>query len=304
MAEKSVKGYRAGESLPHTFNAAEILDLINARTHAKSLGLPVESALDIGKRILVEGRSDAGTNSYDWNNKAASAAHKAMRLGGHGDTAATFVAAQVEKSAVASRLGISFDEAWNGTGRSHVGKTGKDYEKRSQEFEKVKTDPRNKEFFDLIANAEIAPYKANEAFLLDPYRLKVMAYGEHLTDRSGDNLPFVKAFDKIAAKYPGQKLGYLAASTASDEAAIVATRELRGGNIASMHSYDKERLAIFDSKPADYRKMVEEFAQPMIDVKSPPKPIEKLPDPTPPEQSISDRIKSTVSSIFSYSPDK
>lgn len=37
----------------------------------------------------------------------------------------------------------------------------------------------------------------------------------------------------------------------------------------------------------------------IINVKSPPKPVQKLPDPAPAEQSIPDRIRSTISSIFS-----
>ncbi len=308
MADK-IKAYRAGETLPHTFDTGSIIDIISAQMHAQSLGYPVESAQDVGKRILLEGRTDAGTNGYDRNSDAIKAVHQAMILGGHSETAAEFVAAQVEKSKVAKRLGISFDEAWNGTGKVRgTNATGKDYEQRANNFEQVKTDPRNKDFFDLIANTQVAPYKANNAFLVDGYNLSREAYGNLTTKSDGrqsvDNLPFVRAYNKLADSYPGQKKGYLAANEALHDAQVVAVRQLREGNINSMHRYDKETLAKFDSKPEQYRKMVEEFAQPMVDIKSAPKPLQKLADAEVPEKSLSDTVTSKLKSLFSMDTKK
>ena len=294
MADE-IKAYRARETLPKTFRASDIVEMAAARYQAETLGYSVESARDLGKRILVEGREDAGANSRDHNNKNSEAVYNAMQLGGAGLVPSTYVAIMTEKQATAKRLGISLDEAWNGTGRSSVGKTGKDYAARMLDHDAVKRDPRNAEFFALI-EAQTPEYKADKNNLLDRFKVKEIAYG--------DNSQAVTAYLQQQARDGKSNPGWLQASEAVNDAAYVAVAKLQGGEAKNLYPGEKVHVRDYNQRSPEYKESVEKFAGTMLAPHLPPKPIEKLPDPAPPAQSISDRIKSTVSSIFSYSPDK
>ena len=139
-----IAGYRAGENLPLNLYAP---DVVNTAQAVKTGLITPEQLL---ARILLEGREDAGANSIDRNNPNSVAYKQQLESNGISESGARLAALLREKTAVAKRLGISLDEAWNGTGRSSVGLTGKDYAQRAVKFRNVAADPRNGPLLDLI----------------------------------------------------------------------------------------------------------------------------------------------------------
>lgn len=163
--DEIVKGYRYNESQPHGFGTKQVSTLAKAAQYAvDNLGVPAVAISSLPARILMEGRADAGVNDNSWNknNKSAQQVYDGMIDAGFKPSQATYAAAVTDKSQVANRLGITFDEAWNGTGRSQdSGKTGKDYSNSmAQSSSAVMTDPRNADFVNFInrsANNQLTP---------------------------------------------------------------------------------------------------------------------------------------------------
>lgn len=158
---KSITGTRYKETIPipegatkYTYwDTKEVYDLATAIRTAKDFGGPNVTAEDLVNRMLVEGRSDAGANEYNRDNKTARKLFLNMLDSGASDKSATFVAAMLDKLAVAKRLGKPLDEVWNGTGTSKYGKTGKDYAVRMEQSKPAATAPQNTQLLDYVKRA-------------------------------------------------------------------------------------------------------------------------------------------------------
>lgn len=158
-----IKGYRAGESLPKKFEIEDILKMSAGIGAALKAGMPTTGATTYLNRVLLEGRADAGANSYNTNNPRAKKLYQTLSDQGVSEPAAIYAAAILDKTEVAKRLGISFDEAWNGTGVSQYGTTGKDYADRAALFAKVQDDPRNAGLRDVITRGITGSLSPREA---------------------------------------------------------------------------------------------------------------------------------------------
>lgn len=170
MTSTKIKGYRHKETLPKTFDRAAIITIAKAAGEGKKHGMPSVGLEQLANKILVEGREDAGTNEYNYNNKEAKALYDILIKKGHPDKAAMYVAAVLDKQQVANRLKIPFEMAWNGVGKSKsTGRTGRQHADRAKSHETAQTDPRNKELVDLIKRSAEGENTAEENLLSMPY---------------------------------------------------------------------------------------------------------------------------------------
>lgn len=157
---------RFGETLPLKLDRASIIRMAQAAAAGGQLGMPAIGKNELFNKIALEGREDAGTNEYNYNNPKAKAIYDAMAEMGFSRAEAMYPAAVFDKSQVAKRLGIPFEKAWNGTGRvlsdgtsayvrphGTVIADGERHTQRAEAMKGAKDDPRNKEAVDLISRA-------------------------------------------------------------------------------------------------------------------------------------------------------
>jgi len=118
---------------------------------AEKDGLPTVSSQELASFILQEGRSDAGMSggSYGGNyvNKLKKDLTSKYNIPNEDINFLTTVA---DKKRIADKLGISFAEAWNGTGKSIAGKTGKDYAREMEGTSKIAEHPKNADLMAII----------------------------------------------------------------------------------------------------------------------------------------------------------
>jgi hypothetical protein len=160
MAEKNpilsrtIKAYRNNETLPTKLDRETVIKIAQAAQAGSEVGMPSIGKEQLGNKILLEGRADAGTNEFNRNNKAATKLFKELLDRGIDQQAAMYPAAVLDKVQVANRLGIPFEQAWNGTGRSAMtNRTGAQHAARAEEHKNADKDPRNAQFMDLINRA-------------------------------------------------------------------------------------------------------------------------------------------------------
>jgi hypothetical protein len=148
-----IKAYRSGETQPLTFHTSEISELAKGAAYAaKNFGMPEIGVTGLADRILLEGREDAGTNEFNWNNKKAADLYTKMVNAGFSEKTATYTAAVLDKDQVSKRLGISFDRAWNGTGSNGMDKN-ESYQDRAARMAGASNDPKNEQFKAYINRA-------------------------------------------------------------------------------------------------------------------------------------------------------
>lgn len=142
------------ETLPIKLDRAQLIDIASGMQQAVKEGMPKIGLDNLPKKVLLEGRADAGTNEYNNQNKAAEALYKKLTEAGAPEISAKYAAAVLDKSQVASRLGIPFEQAWNGTGTSAMtGRTGAQHSDRATKFGSPELDPKNSELLDTIRRA-------------------------------------------------------------------------------------------------------------------------------------------------------
>lgn len=121
---------------------------------AMELGMPAISAEQLVNKMLVEGRADAGTNQYNYNNPKAKKLYETLVGRGYDDKSATFAAAVLDTDQRAKRLNKPFEEVWNGTGTSaYTKRTGAQHAQRSEELKGAATAPKNADFLDFVKRA-------------------------------------------------------------------------------------------------------------------------------------------------------
>jgi hypothetical protein len=153
-----LKAYRANpatgkkETLPKSFDRGEIINLTRGMDTSLALGMPAVGKAEVVNKILKEGRGDAGTNSYNVDNpKAVALFQKLVQDNITAPLGAAYAAAVLDKSQVASRLGTTFERAWNGTKTSSVtGKSGQWHSDTYNQSRAAKDFPENAELVDLV----------------------------------------------------------------------------------------------------------------------------------------------------------
>jgi len=138
------------ESMPTYYHTGEMAQLLKTYKTAKGFGAPDIPAEKLAAMALIEGRQDFGYNDWNRNNKRAVSLYENLINGGATLQAAGFSAAILDKYETAQRLKIPFETAWNGTGKSIWGKTGKDYAGNIREAEKVLQHPKNQPLYNFI----------------------------------------------------------------------------------------------------------------------------------------------------------
>lgn len=136
------------------WNGTDAYQLATVISPAMELGMPKITAEQLVNKMLVEGRADAGTNQYNYNNPRAKKLYETLTSRGYDVTAATFAAAVLDTQQQAKRLGKSFEEIWNGTGKSAATKrTGAQHAQRYEEHKGAATAPKNAQFLDYVKRA-------------------------------------------------------------------------------------------------------------------------------------------------------
>ena len=121
---------------------------------AMELGMPQVTAEQLVNKMLVEGRGDAGTNQYNYNNPKAKKLYETLAGRGYDDKSATFAAAVLDTDQRAKRLNKTFEEVWNGLGTSsYTKRTGAQHSQRYEEHKGAATAPKNAEFLDYVKRA-------------------------------------------------------------------------------------------------------------------------------------------------------
>lgn len=149
-----LKAYRKSETLPTKFSLPELVGMLNGINVGLDKGMPSSGATKLGDKILLEGRSDAGTNEFNTNNKKAVELYNTISQefssrGVETPIGAIYAAAVLDKESVAKRLGIPFELAWNGTGKKGAA-DGKRHSSRADQMQGAIDDPRNVNLRDLI----------------------------------------------------------------------------------------------------------------------------------------------------------
>jgi hypothetical protein len=155
-------GTNGVQNLPTNIATSDLYWTLMGGSAGKDLGAPAWSAdpVTLLTKVLIEGRGDAGVNEYNYKNPQADALFKQVEqlitspeFSNNARDAAMYPAAALDKTAVAKRLGIPIERAWNGTGRSAAtGKTGQDHANKTDAATKanVALDPRNAAILDYV----------------------------------------------------------------------------------------------------------------------------------------------------------
>lgn len=138
-----------------TGQPAEIYAFTRILARAKKYGVPQLSAIQLASMVLKEGRANYGSLSmdYDISKKADIKLKERLIDEGAPPLAAEFAINVKQKMEIAKRLGITFEEAWNGTGRNFQRTSGKEYAATYPAYIKAAQHPKNKQLVDLIQSA-------------------------------------------------------------------------------------------------------------------------------------------------------
>jgi hypothetical protein len=161
-------GSKTGMStIPHIFDKTEIQNYVKAMRAAEPLGVRQLSEQELMAKLLTEGRSDFGTNYYDFNNKKANQIHQTLRDIGIDPMYATFPAAIYTTDISAKRHNVPFEHAWNGLGTSEeTGKTGAEHNQKYQQFLPLVDNPLNNDLKQTISEAY--NYKPQDPSVMAP----------------------------------------------------------------------------------------------------------------------------------------
>lgn len=173
LLSRIIKGYRQDpktgkpETLPTKLDRRQVLQLASGLNTAVEFGMPKIGLDQLPNKILLEGRADAGTNEFNVNNRYAKDLHEVLLASNVDPLSATYAAAVLDKSQVAQRLGIPFERAWNGTGKSaQTGKTGAQHAAKAAKSQDAAEFPQNAELIDTIRRAVTGQLTPQENLLM------------------------------------------------------------------------------------------------------------------------------------------
>lgn len=166
-------------TVPHMFNKSEIQNYVKAMRAAEPLGVPQLTEQQLLAKLVAEGRSDFGSNVYDFNNKKAAKIHDTLMEMGFGPEYATFPAAIYTTDRLAKHHNVPFEHQWNGLGRSATtGKTGAQHNTKYEQYLPLVNHPLNADVSQVI----------NEAYNYRPKDPSITAPFEY-TDPMGNFVP-------------------------------------------------------------------------------------------------------------------
>jgi hypothetical protein len=176
MFSENLKGYRANpknlygakdrmETLPTKLNKAEMYTILSGLSTAEKAGMPKLSDKQLANMFLNEGRSDAGFNNFNFNNKQAKALYDKLIEEGQPALSAGFAAAVLDKTQEAKRLNKDFNELWNGVGTSNQNRTGAQNAQRMQEGQYAPDAPKNEQFMGWLKGARYGTLPKEEQLL-------------------------------------------------------------------------------------------------------------------------------------------
>jgi hypothetical protein len=133
------------ETMPTSFDANDVYSLARDMAAAKDFGVPQLTPTQMASLFLKEGRSDMGSNGPSGN-----ALTSTLTKNGMGFDTASILQHIAEKEATAKRLGIPFEEAWNGTGTNQYGQTGRQYAASVNQGMPAVNNPKNAQLVALL----------------------------------------------------------------------------------------------------------------------------------------------------------
>lgn len=169
-----MKGYRADptnksggktglETLPKRFSLSDFYDIATGSAKGVPFGAPDISPRDLVNRVLVEGRGDAGANSYDFTNKKLAQLYgNILSVDPDNPGGATYATAMREKMDLAKRLGIPLSKAWIGTGKVTKNYGGDEYAARAAAHEYAADRPENAHLIDFVKRARAGELTPDE----------------------------------------------------------------------------------------------------------------------------------------------
>jgi hypothetical protein len=121
---------------------------------ASKYGYPTMAPEEVATFALKEGRADLGHNGIVLRSKKEKDFDKQLAEAHNlPEQERNFLTTVQAKKNLADRKGISFAEAWNGTGTNVFGQSGKDYAKNWEAHKAAAGHPKNKEFMNFINRA-------------------------------------------------------------------------------------------------------------------------------------------------------
>jgi hypothetical protein len=156
------------ESLPKYFKKEDFEHYLTPYAESLKFGNHRLAPEDLAAMLLQEGRYDFGFNKfhYDTAPKPAKELYDKLKEKGFSERQAGFAALINEKKMVADRKGIPFGMAWNGTGKTKQGRTGKQYAKELEAQKRLLQHEKNKDLVNYF-RSRLTPQQRAELENLD-----------------------------------------------------------------------------------------------------------------------------------------
>lgn len=144
------------ETTPHRYDKETMNYFIQGMRAGEKYGVPQLDKQTLAGMAIQEGPTHPfGFNSsgFNKNNKEAIKVRDKLIADGVEPSAATFAASIFDKDQVAKRKNIPFTMAWNGSGTSAYGQTGREYAQLVEKQKEMLKDPKNAGFVSWLDQA-------------------------------------------------------------------------------------------------------------------------------------------------------
>jgi hypothetical protein len=159
------------ETQPMKLYAPQLYSHARALGHAEGHGVPKMDAQALANIALMEGRPNFGNNPYaisrvDPGQKKSVELFKKLIASGVPENVADFPVKIFEKNNISKQKNISFEQAWNGLGKTSKGRSGADYARDIESGRSASAHKNNAPLVALINQALEAgrnDYKSSNA---------------------------------------------------------------------------------------------------------------------------------------------
>lgn len=144
------------ETTPHKYDKETMNYFIQGMRAGEKYGVPQLDKATLAGMAMQEGPTHPfGFNSSAFNtqNKEAVKVRDKLIADGVESSAATFAASVFDKEQVAKRKNIPFAMAWNGSGKSAYGQSGREYAQLVEKQKEMLQDPKNASFVSWLNSA-------------------------------------------------------------------------------------------------------------------------------------------------------